>query len=181
MRIIAGKNRSRQLKTLSGNHTRPTTDRTKEALFSSLSHRLQTGVMVDLFSGSGAMGLEALSRGFNKCYFVDNNAQAIKVIKENIKALNENKNSVVFKSDYKLAISKIQENIDFVFVDPPYGVYSLEMLMEDVLTLNFNDNAIICIECDRNEHLEDRYQNFHKISEKNYGKSKLITFQKEEV
>ena len=87
MRIISGKNKGRKLKTLEGMNTRPTADRVKESLFNILNNKFIESVVLDLFAGSGALGLEALSRGANRCVFVDSSKEAIKIIQENIKDL----------------------------------------------------------------------------------------------
>ena len=100
MRIITGKAKGIVLKTLSGDATRPTTDRVKEAVFSMLQFDIEDRSILDLFAGSGQMGLEALSRGASKAVFVDKSKDAVKIIKENITKTKLADNSTVFQSDY---------------------------------------------------------------------------------
>ena len=95
MRVIAGKSRGTSLYSLEGNHTRPTTDRVKEAMFSILNFNIPGAVVLDLFAGSGALGIEAISRGAEKCYFAENSVQAAEVVKKNIEKTNSGANALL--------------------------------------------------------------------------------------
>ncbi|MDY5251727.1 MAG: 16S rRNA (guanine(966)-N(2))-methyltransferase RsmD [Erysipelotrichaceae bacterium] len=141
MRIIAGKYRSRPLKTLKSNHTRPTLDKVKEAVFSKLGAYFAGGKCLDLFSGSGAIGLECLSRGMDEAYMIDNNYDAINIIKANVKALEAQKCHIL-KMNYQVALSKLQDEcFDLIYLDPPYHltvydeiikfIYEHDMLDQD--------------------------------------------------
>ena len=122
MRVIAGSRRSMPLKAPAGLDTRPTQDRTKETLFNVLQNDIPGSVFVDLFSGSGGIGIEALSRGAKKAYFVENNKAALGCIKENLKFTKFLDESVVIETDVMFALEKLrsEEEIDIIFMDPPY-------------------------------------------------------------
>lgn len=123
MRVIAGKHKSRNLKTIQSNTTRPTTDRNKENMFNMIGPYFEGGNVLDLFGGSGALGIEAISRGCDSLITVDQNYQACNVIKENFTSL-KLEQCIVYKGDYKQYLNKfIQEGMkfDLIFLDPPYG------------------------------------------------------------
>jgi len=121
MRVIAGEARSMPLKAPQGMDTRPTTDRIKETLFNILQTRIPCGVFIDLCSGSGSIGIEAISRGARKCYFVENNKDAVKCITENLHVTKFENRSILLKQDVVSAVSGIHEKeADIIFMDPPY-------------------------------------------------------------
>lgn len=121
MRVIAGTARSLPLKTPEGPNTRPTTDRIKETLFNMLHWDVQGAVFIDLFSGSGAIGIEALSRGAKKAYFVENSPKALDCIRQNLTFTNLQNHAIVIKQDACIALAGIaEEAVDIVFMDPPY-------------------------------------------------------------
>ncbi len=122
MRVIAGTARRLLLKTPDGLDTRPTADRIKETLFNMLMPDLPDAVFIDLFSGSGGIGIEALSRGARKAYFIENNSKAIACITDNIEHTHLADKSVVLKQDVFAALrGSIKETADIIFLDPPYG------------------------------------------------------------
>lgn len=121
MRVIAGTARSLRLKTPEGMDTRPTTDRIKETLFNMLQPYLGGAVFVDLFSGSGGIGIEALSRGARHAYFVENEKKALACIQENLRFTHLTDQATVLKTDVLSALYGIHEKeADIVFMDPPY-------------------------------------------------------------
>lgn len=122
MRVISGSARSLPLKTVEGMDTRPTTDRIKETLFNMIHNDIPGCRFLDLFSGSGAIGIEALSRGASICYFVDNSRKAAACINGNLKFTHLEDRAVVLQSDMRSAISRLrsQEAFDIIFMDPPY-------------------------------------------------------------
>ncbi|MCM1144369.1 MAG: 16S rRNA (guanine(966)-N(2))-methyltransferase RsmD [Blautia sp.] len=121
MRVIAGKARSLHLKTPTGEHTRPTTDRIKETLFNMLQPYLPDCIFLDLFSGSGGIGIEALSRGARHAYFVENQKDAIACIQQNLQFTRLNEDATILKQDVLSALSCIHEKeADIIFMDPPY-------------------------------------------------------------
>lgn len=122
MRVIAGTARSLRLKTPEGLDTRPTTDRIKETLFNMLMPYLSGAVFVDLFSGSGAIGIEAISRGARKAYFVENSQKAVACITDNVAHTHFEEQSIVLKQDVFAALrGSIKEDADVIFMDPPYN------------------------------------------------------------
>lgn len=121
MRVIAGRAKSLHLKTPEGLDTRPTTDRIKETLFNMLQPYLSDAVFIDLFSGSGGIGIEAISRGARHAYFVENDRRAIDCIVENLKFTKFESQATVLKQDVMSAVYGIHENCaDIIFMDPPY-------------------------------------------------------------
>ena len=141
MRIIAGKNRGTKLYTLDGDDiTRPTLDRVKESLFNIIMPYIENSNILDLFAGSGALGLESLSRGAGKVTFCDNSSKAINVIKNNINKTKLEKKTQVLHKDFSKAIIdlKNQKNkFDIIFLDPPYKtdyiIKAIEMIIEEDL------------------------------------------------
>ena len=150
MRVIAGEKRHLLLKTLDDLSIRPTTDKIKETLFNMIQFDIPGKNFLDLFAGSGAIGIEALSRGAIKATFVDNNERAIKIIKENLEHTGLTERASVIKSDASLSLenlSRKNEKFDIVFMDPPYdkGLYMpvLEKMSNSSL---IDGNTIIILE-----------------------------------
>ncbi|MHB8129311.1 MAG: 16S rRNA (guanine(966)-N(2))-methyltransferase RsmD [Mobilitalea sp.] len=143
MRVIAGKARRLQLKTPEGFDTRPTTDKTKETLFNILNPYLVDSDFLDLFSGSGAIGIEALSRGSKYAAFVENNKAALDCIKTNLHftKLEENAEVLAYSALEAIRILEISGKVfDVIFIDPPYN----HMLEKEVLLSLQNSNIIYC-------------------------------------
>lgn len=142
MRVIAGKARRTQLKTIEGMETRPTTDRIKETLFNMINNEVYDSRFVDLFSGSGAIGIEALSRGASICYFVENAKNAAGCIRDNLKKTGFTEQSVLMNTDVFLALNELNtkkiEPVDFIFMDPPYN-----KLLEKQALMVLKDSCII--------------------------------------
>ncbi len=178
MRIISGSYKGKKLKTLAGLATRPTSDRAKESVFNILNKYIdwQGCHVMDVFAGSGALGIEALSRGAEDCVFVEKNKDAVSVIKYNIQSLSlQNKSKFVF--DY-LFLKKIDEyKIDVAFIDPPYNkglvVDALAVLSEKSI---LNKDAIIIVECEKDEKI-DISDSFSVLDTRIYGKAKIIILQ----
>ena len=118
MHIISGKYRGKKLKGFNIEGTRPTMDRVKESLFGMIQNYVEGSKVLDLFAGSGALGLEAISNGANEAYLIDNNEEAIRVIKDNMKNMNDD--IKVIKSDYKKFLKETDLKFDIIFLDPPY-------------------------------------------------------------
>ncbi len=148
MRVIAGRARSLKLKTPEGPNTRPTTDRIKETLFNMLQPYLQGAVFIDLFSGSGGIGIEALSRGAERAYFVELHKDAIACILDNLKFTRFTENATVLKQDALVAIGGIHEKeADVIFMDPPYGQGYEERVLERLTDMPYvTENTLIVIE-----------------------------------
>jgi len=125
MRIIAGRFKSRPLKTLRGAHTRPTSDRLRETLFNVLQPAVAGAVVADCYAGSGAVGLEALSRGAEWVYFLENHRPAVKVIEENLARLGVETGAEILPFDVTASLRELEQRgvrLDIVFLDPPYKV-----------------------------------------------------------
>ena len=157
MRVIAGKRKHFTLKTLEGLSIRPTTDKIKETLFNMIQFELSNINFLDLYAGSGAIGIEALSRGAKQAVFVDNNVEAIKIIKENLKKTDFLDDSIIIHSDVVKAISNLNYDKIFhiVFMDPPYN----QNLYIDTLKILSNkkfidDETIFILEMDKNDNVD---------------------------
>lgn len=148
MRVIAGTARSLPLKAPKGMDTRPTTDRIKETLFNILQPYLLDSVFVDLFAGSGAIGIEALSRGAKKCYFVEQEREASECILDNLKFTHFTDQAVLFKQDVFSALYQIfEKEADLIFLDPPYGKEYEKKVLDALKDVKYvTDNTIIIVE-----------------------------------
>ena len=178
MRVISGIARGTKIKSIDSMSTRPTLDRVKEALFNILQNYIKNAIVLDLFAGSGALGIEALSRGAKRAYFCDINKEAIKVIKENLEKTRLIEKSVIYNEDFISAIKKIKEPLSIVFLDPPYkldlAVKSIKELQKNKLLTN---NSIIIIETDElNRDIEElqKIENLEIIDNRKYGRANLI-------
>lgn len=183
MRIISGRARGTKLYTLEGNNTRPTLDRVKEPLFSIIQNEIKDSIVLDLFSGSGALALEAISRGAKKAILCDNSPKAIEIIKKNIKKTHFEEKTEVLCMDYKKCLNKIKEKINIVFLDPPYennvAVKSLEIIINNNLLL---ENGLIVVETDdEKRELEQikKIKNINVCDLRTYGRVKLIFLNRE--
>lgn len=149
MRIIAGSARGRQIKAPDGISTRPTMDKVREAIFGRLQFGIPDSTVLDMFAGSGAMGLEALSRGAAKCVFIEKSRSAMAIVKSNCELLGFTDRAVFILSDYKDV--KFADSFDYVFIDPPYasGLYYDPM---EKVSNHLNDGAVVV--CEHNEPIE---------------------------
>ncbi|MCD8027711.1 MAG: 16S rRNA (guanine(966)-N(2))-methyltransferase RsmD [Erysipelotrichaceae bacterium] len=171
MRVIAGKYRSRRLKTVDSYSTRPTTDKNKENLFNMIGPYFQGGICLDLFAGSGGLGIEALSRGMDELYCVDKQYKAFQVIRENFKSLNID-HGHVYKMDYRKALEKFKDMglvFDLVLLDPPYSMKTNQSII-DYLADNhmLNNQCIIVIE-DKIEEALTFNAPFYLYKQQTYG------------
>lgn len=147
MRVIAGTARSLPLKTPEGMDTRPTTDRIKETLFNMLQSRIGRAVFIDVFSGSGGIGIEALSRGASKAYFIENNKKALACIQENLRFTKLDKSSMIINADACSAVRRITEAADIIFMDPPYASGLDNIVLESLQNAScVNEDTLIIIE-----------------------------------
>lgn len=178
MRVITGSARGRNLETLAGEDvTRPTTQSTKEALFSSIQFEIEDKKVLDLFAGSGQLGIEALSRGARHCTFVENNRQALKIVEANVeKCRMQNVSSIVF-SDARAFLSR-KENFDIALLDPPYEKNLVVECLPALVRNMANDGVIIC-ETARGESLPQEVDGWSVSRERNYGKTKLTYYRKD--
>lgn len=178
MRVIAGKCRSLQLKTPKGMNTRPTQDRIKETLFNMIQNDISGSVFLDLYSGSGGIGIEALSRGASKAYFFDNAKEAITCIEENLKFTRLDKDAVVLRGELLSNLFLVNEDhADIIFIDPPYQAGYEEALFDLFLKLKFIDeNTLIILESDITK--EFSFGGFEIIKVKKYKTNKHTFFRR---
>ena len=172
MKVISGTLKGRNIEGYNIDGTRPTMDRVKESLFATIQNNIKNSVVLDLFAGSGQLGIEAISNGANTCYFIDNNKEVIKVLNKNISNLNIKQNSKVILSDWKKSLNDFANQgikFDLIFVDPPYDYNVYEKILEKVSTLNLlNENGLIILE-HSNLKFKDVYNNLTLYKEKKYG------------
>ena len=178
MRVIAGKYKSRQLKSVKSNLTRPTTDRNKENMFNIIGPYFEGGNVLDLFAGSGGLGIEALSRGCDFLYSVDNQYAAFQVIKENLNAL-KIENARVFKLDYRKALKRFNEEkikFDLVLLDPPYGKNMVPDIFAYLLEHDMLQNEAIIVVEELKEVTFPEYQKLNLLKKYQYGITALNIF-----
>lgn len=147
MRIIAGKKRGLKLETLSGENTRPTLDRVRESLFSILGGTCTNLSVLDVFAGSGSLGLEAFSRGADEVVFIEKNKDAACVVEKNIKKMNAPENLTLIQEDALNYLKKQDRKFDLIFLDPPYRNTILNTVLE-LLVTKCNSDARLVIETD---------------------------------
>ena len=178
MRIITGEYRGRKLETPIGYDVRPTTDKVKEAIFNLLQNDIYGAVCVDLFAGTGSLGLEALSRGAEKCYFCDNARASLNLIKTNVKICKAEDKSVILAGDYTKTLTRIREKADIIFLDPPYhdGLYENCLSLIEELDL-LHDDGIIVAEHDKYDEMPEQVGNLVKVKERRYGKIIVSIYQ----
>lgn len=184
MRVIAGTARRLQLKTPEGKDTRPTTDRIKETLFNMIQNDVPGGVFVDLFSGSGGIGIEALSRGAKKAYFVENDRRAIDCIEANLKHTKLTENAMVLKQDAVTALQySIHEPADVIFADPPYQKgYHRMLLIAAAGSRAVTEDTLLIIEETKDEDFSFCSElGFEMIKEKIYKSNKHVFLRKKEI
>ena len=178
MRIISGKCRGLNLESLSGDNTRPTLDRVKESVFNILGNIFFDIEVLDLFAGSGALGLETLSRGAKSCDFVDSSKDAVNIIKKNIAKCRVEDISKVHLCDYNSAINKFNDkSFDLVFLDPPYGK-DMGISAINKLDRVVKDNGIVILETDSIDNVPDKIDCFIKYDVRKYGRVVISFFRK---
>lgn len=182
MRVISGRARGITLKTIGGDSTRPTKDMVKEALFSVLTQYVQGSKFLDLFAGSGAIGIEALSRGAEIAYFVDINPECIKIINYNIEKTKLSNISKVIKGDYKYILNEIRNEIfDIIFIDPPYnkdiGIDAINIISNNNM---LKPDGILVYETDSEEEIPNEIGNYERFKYKKYGRNVLNFYKRKE-
>ncbi len=171
MRIITGVARGIKLDTLEGNDTRPTAERVKESVFSMLQFELENRKVLDLFAGSGQMGLEAVSRGAASCTFVEKNLDAMDVVKKNAKKTKLIERCKILNVDYKdyLRGAKGREKFDIVILDPPYSMKILPEILESLVRYDLlNTNAKVV--CESEDDIEYTCDGLETIKHNKYGR-----------
>lgn len=180
MRVISGKARGIVLKTPEGLKTRPTADRVKEAIFSILQFELPGKTVLDLFGGTGQLGIEALSRGATHCTFVDESANACKLIKENLKRTDCLQEARVIQSDYQNFLRKCNQKFDIILLDPPYAEKFLENSLNLITEIDILQyGGIIVTERPLEKDLSFEFEGFSRSKEYKYGKTVITLFRKD--
>lgn len=179
MRVIAGKYRSRNLLFASDETTRPTTDKVKGAIFNMIGPYFDGGSVLDLFAGSGAIGIEAISRGMEAGVFVDKDSKATKIIQNNLSTLKIS-NALVLTKDYQDALTSLKgRKFSLIFLDPPYKMNVINDIMNQIHTLNLLDDfGIIVIEYAKENEVVNDF--FDKVKENIYRIRKVSIFRKKE-
>ena len=181
MRVITGKARGVQLKTPDGMLTRPTTDRVKEALFSIIHFDIPGAKVLDLFGGTGQLGIEALSRGAKKAVFVDAQENACKLIKENLNRTKLQQDGQVIRSDYLQYLDRCRERFDIILLDPPYADVFLENALKKITEIDIlESNGIIVTERPLEKELPWNFEGFTRSKDYKYGKTLLAIYRKAE-
>ena len=179
MRVITGKARGIQLKTPEGMLTRPTADRVKEALFSIINFDIPGARVLDLFAGTGQLGIEALSRGASSAVFVDAREESCKLIRENLKRTKLEQESKVIRSDYLDYLSRCREQYDIIILDPPYAEVFLENAIKKITEIDIlRSNGIIVAERPLGKELPWEFEGYTRSKDYKYGKVLLTIYRK---
>ncbi len=175
MRVISGKAKGKKLLAPDGLHTRPVTDQIKQAIFNSWQFKVADCQFLDLFSGSGSMGIEAISRNARKTILVDNDKEAVSIIRKNIEGCHFDKNSyLVVQEDVFKVIQNLQnknEQFDIIYLDPPYTVDEIFIpVMEAIGKTNLlKEDGVLAIRTKKEKKLLDTFNHLVKTKEKKYG------------
>lgn len=170
MRIIAGEYKGRRLKAPFDNRIRPTTDKVKEAVFSILTNDIYGSNVLDLFAGTGNLGLEALSRGAEHCWFCDNSRDSIRLLKENIAYCGAEERSTVLTGDFRNTLGRLIRPMDVILLDPPYNMGMLPECFSLIAEYGLlSQDGLIIAEHRREEVLPEELSRFQKIKERKYG------------
>lgn len=179
MRVISGKYRRSELKGYNIDGIRPTMDKVKESIFAMINPYIDNSICLDLFAGTGSLGIEALSNGARHAYFVDSMKDAIDTIKYNIGKVKCESNSTIINSDYANSLRIFSEKdikFDIIFVDPPYGKIKIKTVIDKILNYDIlNDNGIIVCEYE-DEVLEENYDSLSLIKYRKYGKTHVSIY-----
>ena len=186
MRIIAGECKGRQIKPVPGTSTRPTTDKVRESIYNIIGPFFEGGLALDLYGGSGALGIEALSRGIEKCVFVDRESKAIETIKWNLEQTKFTESAEVFRNDSKRALKALQKRevkFSLVLLDPPYHK---EQILHDLEKLTayhlLDDQATIVVEHKKEVTLPEFIAGLQMIRQETYsGKTTISIYTYEQL
>ena len=180
MRVISGKARGVNLKTPEGVLTRPTIDRVKEALFSIINFDIPASNVLDLFGGTGQLGIEALSRGAKSAVFVDQREDACKLIKENLRRTKLEQDAKVVRMDYMDYLKRCREKFDIIFLDPPYAEVFLENALKCITEIDIlQSGGIIVAERPLGKELPWDFEGYTRSKDYKYGKVLLTIYRKD--
>ncbi len=181
MRVITGKARGVVLKTPEGLQTRPTTDRVKEALFSVIQFDIPNARVLDLFAGTGQLGIEALSRGARTAVFTDASEAACDLVKENLRRTKLGDQGKVVKTDYMSYLTRCRERFDIIFLDPPYAEVFLENALKCITEIDIlQSGGIIVTERPLDKTLPWDFPGFTRSRDYKYGKTLITLYRKDE-
>ena len=179
MRVITGKARGVQLKTPEGMQTRPTADRVKEALFSIIHFNIPGARVLDLFGGTGQLGIEALSRGAKSAVFVDAREESCRLIRENLRRTKLEADGKVIRADYLEYLRRCREQFDIVFLDPPYAEVFLENALKCIAEIDIlQSGGIIVTERPVGKELPWEFEGFTRSKDYKYGNTVLSIYRK---
>ena len=180
MRVITGKARGVNLKTPEGLQTRPTTDRVKEALFSIIQFDVPTARVLDLFGGTGQLGIEALSRGAKSAVFVDSGDKACALIRENLKRCKMENEATVIRADYLEYLKRCRQKFDILFLDPPYAEVFLENALKSITEIDILESGgIIVAERPVGKDLPWDFSGYTRSKDYKYGKTLITLYRKD--
>ena len=183
MRIISGTAKGTKLYTLEGLDTRPTLDRVKESLFNIIFNQIKDSVVLDLFSGSGAIGLEFASRGAKQVYLCDNSKKAFEIIQKNVTKTHLEEKVNLYNCDFKDLIKKISnKKFDIIYLDPPYKTDFIKIAICELLkNNNITDDSLIIAETDEEEKIIRQIEELKKIDiidKRKYGRAHILFLKK---
>ncbi|MCI8537774.1 MAG: 16S rRNA (guanine(966)-N(2))-methyltransferase RsmD [Oscillospiraceae bacterium] len=180
MRVITGTARGRKLKELTGLETRPTTDRVKEGLFNIIQFDIEGRRVLDLFSGTGQLGIECLSRGAERAVFVDQRKDAAALIRDNLKTTGLEARAAVVQGDAMAYLSACQETFHIILLDPPYESGLMNQALERIVRFDIlSGNGIIVCETPAGQALPELPAPYRKDREYRYGKIMLTLYRRE--
>lgn len=179
MRVITGSARGKHLKELPGMDTRPTTDRVKEGLFNVIQFDIEGRRVLDLFAGTGQLGIECLSRGAAFCDFVDSAPAAMKIVRDNVTACRVADRAAFHQKDFLAFLNGVRGKYDLIFLDPPYASGALERALEKITAIDIvSGNGIIICESPVEQVLPELPGVYQKTGEYRYGKIKVTLYRR---
>lgn len=175
LRVISGSARGKKLISMEGLDVRPTLDRVKESVFNMIAFDIGDASVLDLFCGSGALGIEALSRGAKRAVFVDKNAAALSVTKQNLAATRLADHAQLVQSDSIVFLQNTNDVFDIILIDPPYQAQLYERVLQEIWERKLlSPDGIIVVESSENDPPEIPVRLFSEVREKKYGKVKIF-------
>lgn len=182
MRIISGKARGTKLYTLDSMSTRPTLDRVKESIFNIIQNEIEEAIILDLFTGSGAIGLEMLSRGAKKAVLCDKSKEAIEIVKKNIEKTHMNEKVELYNCDFKSCLEKVKnQKFDIIYIDPPYETDFIAQSLKKIIELDIiKEESKIILETDNEQRMLKDIENMdvEVIDKRKYGRATIIFLKK---
>ncbi|WP_090977134.1 16S rRNA (guanine(966)-N(2))-methyltransferase RsmD [Paenibacillus sp. CF384] len=180
MRVIAGTAKGRTLKAVPGKNTRPTTDKVKEAIFSMIGPFFDGGLVLDLFAGTGGLGIESLSRGMERAVFVDLDGGSIEIIKQNVQAAGVAEQAEIYRTEAVRAVKALAKRglkFELVFLDPPYRMKEMDTLMNELAERDLlGTAATIVVEHDADHVYPETMDVFRQIRHAKYGDTAVTIY-----